>query len=163
MREMYVPKLNDLYQKIAAKVQQHDSLPQRPQTEQIEKLKVFKMTLERVVVFLRLNKHDIQPSHKEKLLQVEKHISFFLNSNRPHKPTPTLQGQLPQPSMQLQQPQYLDGQGNPLMQHVQAEMIRQSCKHRRLRRGAVEEVSPVGSHDDCAEDDQKKLDEEQKD
>lgn len=80
------------------------------------------MTLERVVLFLRLNKHDIQPSHKEKRLQIEKHISFFLNSNRPRKPTPPLQGQLPQPSMQLQQPQSLDGQGNPPMQPVQGSM-----------------------------------------
>ncbi|XP_060182673.1 mediator of RNA polymerase II transcription subunit 15a isoform X2 [Lycium barbarum] len=123
MKEMYLSELNDLYQKIATKVQQHDSLPQRPQNEQIEKLKMFKMTLERIVLFLRLNKHEIQLSHKEKLHSVEKHISFFLSSNRPRKPASSpLQGQLPQSSMQLQQPQSLDGQTNPSMQPVQGSM-----------------------------------------
>ncbi|XP_060184404.1 mediator of RNA polymerase II transcription subunit 15a-like isoform X2 [Lycium barbarum] len=123
MKEMYLSELNDLYQKIATKMQQHDSLPQRPQNEQIEKLKMFKMTLERIVLFLRLSKHEIQLSHKEKLLSVEKHISFFLSSNRPRKPASSpLQGQLPQSSMQLQQPQSLDGQTNPSMQPVQGSM-----------------------------------------
>ncbi|KAK4373504.1 hypothetical protein RND71_008888 [Anisodus tanguticus] len=123
MKEMYLSELNDLHQKIASKVQQHDSLPQRPQNEQIEKLKMFKMTLERIVLFLRLNKHEIQLSHNEKLLSVEKHISFFLSSNRPRKPASSpLQGQLPQSSMQLQQPQSLDGQNNPSMQPVQGSM-----------------------------------------
>ncbi|MCD7450032.1 hypothetical protein HAX54_003088 [Datura stramonium] len=123
MKETYLSELNDLYQKIASKVQQHDSLPQRPQNEQIEKLKMFKTTLERIVLFLRLNKHDIQLTHKEKLLSVEKHITFFLSSNRPRKPASSpLQGQLPQSSMQLQQPQSLDGQTNPSMQSVQGSM-----------------------------------------
>ncbi|XP_055801617.1 mediator of RNA polymerase II transcription subunit 15a-like isoform X1 [Solanum dulcamara] len=124
MKESYLAELNDLYHKITSKVQQHDSLPQRPQNEQIEKLKVFKITLERIVLFLRLNKQDIQPSHKEKLVSVEKHISFFLSSNRPRsKPSSSpLQGQLPQSSMQLQQPQSLDGQTNPSMQPVQGSM-----------------------------------------
>ncbi|XP_059309194.1 mediator of RNA polymerase II transcription subunit 15a-like isoform X2 [Lycium ferocissimum] len=102
MREMYLSELNDLYEKIASKIQQ------RPQHEHIEKLKTFKMTLERIVLFLRLNKHDIYPIHKEKLLSVEKHISFFLSSNRPHRPASSplqVQGQLPQPSMHTSQAQ----------------------------------------------------------
>ncbi|PHT53983.1 hypothetical protein CQW23_08445 [Capsicum baccatum] len=109
MREKNLPELNALYQKIASKVQQHDAIPQRPQNEQIEKLKKFKAVLERIVIFLQLNKHDIQLTHKEKLCSVERHIGFFLS-----KPTsPPLQGQLPQSSMQLQQPQSLDVQTNP--------------------------------------------------
>ncbi|KAM3281195.1 hypothetical protein P3S67_028216 [Capsicum chacoense] len=112
MREKNLPELNALYQKIASKVQQHDAIPQRPQNEQIEKLKRFKAVLERIVIFLQLNKHDIQLTHKEKLCSVERHIGFFLS-----KPTsPPLQGQLPQSSMQLQQPQSLDVQTNPPMQ-----------------------------------------------
>ncbi|XP_059309142.1 mediator of RNA polymerase II transcription subunit 15a-like isoform X2 [Lycium ferocissimum] len=100
MKEMFLSELSDLYQKIASKVQQHDSLPHHPQNEQIEKLKMFKMTLERIVLYLQLNKHEIQLSHKEKLLSVEKHISFFLSANRPRKPASSpLQGQLPQSSM----------------------------------------------------------------
>ncbi|PHU17153.1 hypothetical protein BC332_12848 [Capsicum chinense] len=106
MREKNLPELNALYQKIASKVQQ------RPQNEQIEKLKKFKAVLERILIFLQLNKHDIQLTHKEKLCSVERHIGFFLS-----KPTsPPLQGQLPQSSMQLQQPQSLDVQTNPPMQ-----------------------------------------------
>ncbi|XP_047258369.1 mediator of RNA polymerase II transcription subunit 15a-like, partial [Capsicum annuum] len=112
MREKNLPELNALYQKIASKVQQHDAIPQRPQNEQIEKLKMFKAVLERILIFLQVNKHDIQLTHKEKLCSVERHIGFFLS-----KPTsPPLQGQLPQSSMQLQQPQSLDVQTNPPMQ-----------------------------------------------
>ncbi|KAH0678856.1 hypothetical protein KY284_019941 [Solanum tuberosum] len=95
MKEMYLSDLNDLYEKIAYKVQQ--SLP----NERIEKLK---MTLERIMIFLRLNKHDI--NHKERLLSVEKHISFFQSCKNLHKPTSSpLQGQLPQPSIHTSQEQ----------------------------------------------------------
>ncbi|KAK4373503.1 hypothetical protein RND71_008887 [Anisodus tanguticus] len=98
MRDMYLSELNKLYQKIASMVQQ------RPQHEQIEKLKMFKMTLERIALFLRLNKHEIQPIHKENLLSVEKHVGFFLSSNRPLEPDSSpLQGQLPQSSMHTSQ------------------------------------------------------------
>lgn len=63
------------------------------------------------MVFLGLNKHDILVTHKEKLLWVEKLISFFLSSYRPRKRSfSLLQGQLPQSSIQLQQLQSLDGQ-----------------------------------------------------
>ncbi|XP_055800627.1 mediator of RNA polymerase II transcription subunit 15a-like [Solanum dulcamara] len=124
MKEMYFSKLNDLYQKITYKVQQQESLHQRLQNEQIEKLKMFKMSLERILRFMGLNKHDIQPADKEKLLLVEKQIDFFLSPNKPRKPTSSpVQEQLPQFSMQLQQPQSLDGQTNPSMQPVQGSMV----------------------------------------
>ncbi|XP_049392315.1 mediator of RNA polymerase II transcription subunit 15a-like [Solanum stenotomum] len=97
MKEMYLSDLNDLYEKIAYKVQQ--SLP----NERIERLK---MTLERIMIFLRLNKHDINLVHKERLLSVEKHISFFQSCKNLHKPTSSpLQGQLPQPSIHTSQAQ----------------------------------------------------------
>ncbi|XP_060183413.1 mediator of RNA polymerase II transcription subunit 15a-like isoform X2 [Lycium barbarum] len=106
MKEMFLSELSDLYQKTVSKVQQHDSLPHHPQNEQIEKLKMFKMTLERIVLYLQLNKHEIQLSHKEKLLSVEKHISFFLSANRPRKlASSPVQGQLPQSSMHTSQAQ----------------------------------------------------------
>ncbi|XP_075084129.1 mediator of RNA polymerase II transcription subunit 15a isoform X3 [Nicotiana tabacum] len=80
----------EVYQKL-------DSLLQRPQNEQIETFKMLKITLGHILLFLRLNKQDIQLSHKEKLLQVEKHIDLFLSSDRPRKPTLSLQqGQLPE-------------------------------------------------------------------
>uniref|UniRef100_M1APV8 Uncharacterized protein n=2 Tax=Solanum tuberosum TaxID=4113 RepID=M1APV8_SOLTU len=37
------------------------------------------MTLERILCFLGVNKHDIQHAQKEKLLLVEKHKDFFLS------------------------------------------------------------------------------------
>ncbi|KAH0682413.1 hypothetical protein KY285_019924 [Solanum tuberosum] len=78
-----------------------------------------KMTLERILYFLGLNKHHIQLTYKEKMLLVEKHIDFFLSPNQMGKPTSPVQEQLPQPSVQLQQPQSIDGQTNPSMQLVQ--------------------------------------------
>ncbi|WMV23818.1 hypothetical protein MTR67_017203 [Solanum verrucosum] len=54
---------------------------------------MFKMTLERIMIFLRLNKHNINLVHKEKLPSVERHISFFLSGKNLHKPTSSpLQG-----------------------------------------------------------------------
>ncbi|XP_060183709.1 mediator of RNA polymerase II transcription subunit 15a-like isoform X2 [Lycium barbarum] len=125
MRQMYLSELNDLYQKIASTIQQ------RPQHEHIEKLKVFKMTLERIVLFLQLNKHDIYPIHKEKLLSVEKHISFFLSSNRPHRPASSplqVQGQLPQPSMHSQA-QNTYARQTPMMGSGQQDIASEFDRH----------------------------------
>ncbi|KAK4720728.1 hypothetical protein R3W88_010961 [Solanum pinnatisectum] len=120
MKEKYLSDIHDEYQNIASKVQQHDSLSPN---ENIEKLKMFKTKLEHIMVFLGLNKHDILVTHKEKLLWVEKPISFFLSSYRPRKSSfSLLQGQLPQSSIQLQQLQSLDGQTNLLMQLVHGSM-----------------------------------------
>ncbi|XP_011087375.1 mediator of RNA polymerase II transcription subunit 15a isoform X2 [Sesamum indicum] len=107
MYELYFPELNEMYQRMAAKLQQHDALPQQPKNEQLEKLRFFKVMLERLIMFLRTNKNDIQPSHKDKIVGVEKQILNILNSNRPRKPVSSLQqGQLPQPHMHaMQQPQ----------------------------------------------------------
>ncbi|XP_049390566.1 mediator of RNA polymerase II transcription subunit 15a-like [Solanum stenotomum] len=118
MKEMYLSDLSDLYEKIAYKMQQ------RLENEKIEKLKMYKIMLERIMLFLRLNKQDIQLLHKEKLVSVEKNISKFLRSNLACSKTSSSpqQGQLHQSSMQLQQPQSLGGQTNPPMQPVQGSM-----------------------------------------
>ncbi|KAK4354349.1 hypothetical protein RND71_026543 [Anisodus tanguticus] len=127
MREMYLPELYKLYQKIASMVQQ------RLQHEQIEKLKVFKMKLECIVPFLWLYKHEIQLSHKEKLPLVEKQISFFFCSERLRKPASSpLQGKLPQSPMQqnnynsLQQQQQLLNQQNNFQNMHQQQLGSQS-------------------------------------
>lgn len=79
---------------------QHDAIPQQPKNEQLEKLRFLKLMLERLIMFLRTNKNDIQPNHKEKIVGVEKQIVNILNSNRPRKPGSSLQqGQLAQPHM----------------------------------------------------------------
>ncbi|XP_060183402.1 mediator of RNA polymerase II transcription subunit 15a-like isoform X3 [Lycium barbarum] len=129
MREMYLSVLNKLYHKIASMVQQC------PQHEQIEKLKMFKMSLERIVLFLGLNKHDIQLTHKEKLFSVEKHISFFLSSNRPRES-----------SMQLQQPQSLDGQTDPSMQPAQGSMAAMQQNHlTNLQHNSLSSISTISN------------------
>ena len=86
---------------------QHDPLPQQPKSEQLEKLKVFKVMLERLITFLQVSKNNITPTFKEKLGFYEKQIVGFLNPSRYRKPIPNLQqGQLPQPHIQpMQQPQ----------------------------------------------------------
>ncbi|KAJ6932266.1 hypothetical protein NC651_007861 [Populus alba x Populus x berolinensis] len=43
MKETYLPEINEMYQRIATKLQQHDPLPQQPKSEQLEKLKVFNL------------------------------------------------------------------------------------------------------------------------
>ncbi|KAJ6932248.1 hypothetical protein NC651_007846 [Populus alba x Populus x berolinensis] len=107
MKETYLPEINEMYQRIATKLQQHDPLPQQPKSEQLEKLKVFKVMLERLIAFLQVSKNNITPTFKEKLGFYEKQIVGFLNPSRYRKPIPNVQqGQLPQPHIQpMQQPQ----------------------------------------------------------
>ncbi|KAJ7002800.1 hypothetical protein NC653_008116 [Populus alba x Populus x berolinensis] len=52
MKETYLPEINEMYQRIATKLQQLDSHPQQPKSEQLEKLEVFKAMLERMITFL---------------------------------------------------------------------------------------------------------------
>ncbi|KAM1276369.1 hypothetical protein ACFX13_029600 [Malus domestica] len=98
MKERYEPELSEMYQKIATKLQQHDSLPQQPKSEQLEKLKMFRTMLERLISILQVSKSNISPGLKDKLGLYEKQIVNFINTNRPRKQGPPLQqGQLPPP------------------------------------------------------------------
>ncbi|KAK4792776.1 hypothetical protein SAY86_023211 [Trapa natans] len=109
LKEMYLPELNEMYQKITSKVLQHDSFPQQPKQEQIEKLKIFQAMVERLTNFLQLTKDGINPSLRDKLPLYEKQIVHFLNNNRPKRS----HGQLPPhhiPPMQPQQSQSQAGQ-----------------------------------------------------
>ncbi|KAI5602864.1 hypothetical protein BDE02_01G182500 [Populus trichocarpa] len=107
MKEMYFPEINEIYQRIAAKLPQHDSHPQQPKSEQLDKLKALKTMLERLIMFLQVPKNNIKLNFKEKLGYYENQILNFLNTSRPRKPVPNLQqGQLPQLHMQpMQRPQ----------------------------------------------------------
>ncbi|KAM1472663.1 hypothetical protein ACFX2I_028885 [Malus domestica] len=106
MKERYLPELSEMYQKIATKLQQHDSLPQQPKSEQLEKLKMFKTMLERLISVLQISKSSISPGLKDKLGLYEKQIVNFINTNGPRKQDPLQQGQLPPPHMHsMQQPQ----------------------------------------------------------
>jgi PAX-interacting protein 1 len=86
---------------------QHDSHPQQPKSEQLDKLKALKTMLERLIMFLQVPKNNIKLNFKEKLGYYENQILNFLNTSRPRKPVPNLQqGQLPQLHMQpMQRPQ----------------------------------------------------------
>ncbi|KAK2981113.1 hypothetical protein RJ640_021167 [Escallonia rubra] len=125
MKDMYLADLSEMYQKIAGKLQQHDSLPQQPKNEQLEKLKIFKTMLERLITFLQVPKSSVIPGFKDKLGAYEKQITNFLHSNRPRKPVSSMQqGQalnmhsMQQPQPQMTQMQNHDSQMNPQMQSM---------------------------------------------
>ncbi|XP_022967562.1 mediator of RNA polymerase II transcription subunit 15a-like isoform X1 [Cucurbita maxima] len=107
MKELYFFELKEMYQKILPKVNQLESLPQQPKSEQLNKLKTFKLILERLIAFLQISKSNIVIGLKDKIGHYEKQIVSFLNSNRPRNPVSTLQpGQLPASHMQsIQQSQ----------------------------------------------------------
>ncbi|CAK8574605.1 unnamed protein product [Lathyrus sativus] len=95
MKEDYLPDLNEIFQEIVMRLQQYDSTPQQPKSDHIEKLRVYRLILERVILFLQLPKNSIRLSFKEKLGACEKHIVNLINSFRPRKGISSLQpGQL---------------------------------------------------------------------
>ncbi|CAH9088376.1 unnamed protein product [Cuscuta europaea] len=96
LKEAYFMDLNELFHKISSKVARYDSLPQQPKNEQMDKMKHLKGVMARLLHTLRLEKKDIQPQHKEKLVQVEGLIFYFLSPNRTGKPQPSqnLDGQI---------------------------------------------------------------------
>ncbi|KAM7259082.1 hypothetical protein ACFE04_014823 [Oxalis oulophora] len=126
MKDMYFPELSEMYQKIASKLQQHESQPLPTRSDQLEKLKIFKTMLERIISFLQVPKENVQPTFKEKLGSYEKQIINFINTNRPRKPGPSSlqQGQInpsqihsmQQPQSQMNQMQSHENQMNPQMQ-----------------------------------------------
>ncbi|KAH7662808.1 hypothetical protein IHE45_14G012300 [Dioscorea alata] len=92
MKELYFAELNELYQKLLLKFQQYESqnlLPHAKQSEQIEKMKSFKVMLERAISFLEIPKSSIQPTLKEKLPLYQKQISTFLATNRKPRNLPS--------------------------------------------------------------------------
>ncbi|KAI3505711.1 hypothetical protein L1887_27900 [Cichorium endivia] len=87
MKDLYLQDLNDLNLKILHKLQQHNSVPQQLNNEQIEKLKVFKNMLERFMAFLQIPKRNILANYKDKLSTYEDQIVRVINLNR-RKPVP---------------------------------------------------------------------------
>ncbi|CAN1229477.1 Mediator of RNA polymerase II transcription subunit 15a [Linum grandiflorum] len=123
VKEIYLPELNLKFLEIATELQQLDSLPHSPKSDQVEKLKMFKTLLERMINFLQVRKENITPAVKDKLASYEKQIGSFLTSNRPKKPMSQMQqGQLPpshmQPLSQNPQPQSHESQMNPQLQSM---------------------------------------------
>ncbi|KAK4267602.1 hypothetical protein QN277_024358 [Acacia crassicarpa] len=130
MKESYLPELSEMHQKIEAKLQQHEALPDGPRSDQLEKLKIFKTMLERLMTFLQISKGHIVPAFKEKMASYEKQILNFIETNRPRKAMSSMQrGQLPPPHMhpvpqsqsQLTQVQSHENQMNSQMQSTNFE------------------------------------------
>ncbi|KAH7662810.1 PAX-interacting protein 1 [Dioscorea alata] len=120
MKELYLPELNELYQKLLLKFQQYESqnlLPHAKHSEQMEKMKSFKVMLERSISFLEIPKSSIQPALKEKLPLYQKQISTFLATNRKPRNLP-LQSQFQPPGGHTQStPQQQTSQVSQLQHH----------------------------------------------
>ncbi|KAL4626583.1 hypothetical protein ACB092_05G107400 [Castanea dentata] len=86
LEDLYLPEISEMYQEIAAKLQKHDSLPQQSNLDHLEKLKVFKTMLERIITFLQISEVNISPGYKEKLGSYEKQIVNFVSTTWPKKP-----------------------------------------------------------------------------
>ncbi|XP_050107008.1 mediator of RNA polymerase II transcription subunit 15a-like isoform X2 [Malus sylvestris] len=125
MKEMYLPELSEMYQKITNKIQQHEYCLSTQAKSELEKLKMFKTMLERVILVLQVSKSSISPSLKDKLCLYEKQIINFISTNRPRKPVLSLQqGQLSSSQIHNMQPSqfhstqvHLENQMNPLLQN----------------------------------------------
>ncbi|KAE8680838.1 mediator of RNA polymerase II transcription subunit 15a-like isoform X2 [Hibiscus syriacus] len=76
LKETYLPELNEMYQKIATKLQQHDSNPQQPKSEQLDKLKLFKAMLERILAFLSVPKASSVPAMQPNNMTSMQHNSL---------------------------------------------------------------------------------------
>ncbi|KVH89839.1 Coactivator CBP, KIX domain-containing protein [Cynara cardunculus var. scolymus] len=126
MKDKYMPELNDMYQKIIGKLQQHDSLPQQPKGEQVEKLKMIKHVLERCMAFVQVPKSNITPNYKEKLGIYEKQIVNIISTHKRKPGVPPQQAQpLPPPHIHLTQ----ENQMNPQMQSMNLQNNMGSLQH----------------------------------
>ncbi|GLU05060.1 hypothetical protein SLE2022_221820 [Rubroshorea leprosula] len=123
MKDMYLGELNDMHQKITARLERPDSIQW---SEKLEKLKIFKAMLERIIAFLSVSsKENITLFHKEKWVFFEKQIVNFVTSNRPRNPA--RQGQLPVPHMRaIPQP---ESQVSQLEQSVNMHESMQTLQH----------------------------------
>ena len=76
-------ELNDLYNEISIKIQHIDNrMPSQKSAEQYEKMKGFKVMLERTLHFLQVNTSSIQPGFKEKIPIYERQILSIVSSQR---------------------------------------------------------------------------------
>jgi PAX-interacting protein 1 len=83
MKSNYLPELSDLCNKVSMKLQHIDNhMPSQKLTEQYEKMKSFKLMLERIMQFLQMDKTCIRPALKDKLPVYERQIVTILNSQK---------------------------------------------------------------------------------
>ncbi|CAH8353882.1 unnamed protein product [Eruca vesicaria subsp. sativa] len=110
MKDKYLPDLCVISQRIAAKFQQQNSLPQQQRSEQFEKLKQFKTMVERMIQFLSVSKSNLVPAFKDRVTFYETQIIRFVNMHRTMKPVQ--KEQLPQSQMQQPMQQQSSQNGN---------------------------------------------------
>uniref|UniRef100_A0A0A9FEQ7 Protein kinase domain-containing protein n=1 Tax=Arundo donax TaxID=35708 RepID=A0A0A9FEQ7_ARUDO len=92
LKDQYFAELNDLHSKISMKLEYVDAhMPCQKPTDNYEKMKYFKIMLERLLHFLQINKANIEHALRKKLPFYERQIIAILNSQR-RKPVQT-QGQ----------------------------------------------------------------------
>ncbi|CAO2816092.1 unnamed protein product [Amaranthus hypochondriacus] len=158
MKDLYYSDLNEMYQKISQKLQQHESIPQHTKNEQIDKLRIFKSMLDRLMQVLQTPKSNILPTHKEKLPSFEKQIVSLLSTNRPRRPVPSMQSgqiisqmqtvQAHQPHSQISQAQSHDVAVTPQLQPINLQgsvaTMQQSNKPS-LQHGSVPSLSAIAS------------------
>ncbi|KAK3145271.1 hypothetical protein QOZ80_4AG0326560 [Eleusine coracana subsp. coracana] len=91
MKNKYLPELSDLCNKISMKLQQIDNhMPSQKLTDQYEKMKNFKLLVERTLQFLQIDKGCVQLALKDKIPVYERQIVHILNSQK-RKPVQTLE------------------------------------------------------------------------
>ncbi|KAK1373370.1 hypothetical protein POM88_029563 [Heracleum sosnowskyi] len=86
MKDMHFPDLNEIYQKVVAKMHQHESLLlQQPQLQQgmYPKLKAFKSMLERFISLLQISKSNLQIGYKDNLGIYEEQIMRIIRLSKP--------------------------------------------------------------------------------
>ncbi|XP_020588192.1 mediator of RNA polymerase II transcription subunit 15a [Phalaenopsis equestris] len=116
MKDAHFAELQEFHMKITQRYQQSEMLPHAKQSENFEKLKNFKIFLERVLAFLQISKSSITINLKEKLPYYEKQISGLLNSNRRPRLFPVQQqGQ--------QQLQHAVGHAQSTSQHQPSQVL----------------------------------------
>nr|AFP44686.1 hypothetical protein [Eragrostis tef] len=83
LKDQHFAELSDLCNKISMKLQHVDNhMPSQKQTDQYDKMKNFKIMLDRTMQFLQINKSSIQPGLREKIPAYERQIVGILNSQR---------------------------------------------------------------------------------
>ncbi|KAK9156582.1 hypothetical protein Scep_003156 [Stephania cephalantha] len=141
MKELYLPELNEMHQKISLKFQQHESASQAARDQmdkfkimdQIEKLKMMKVMLERSMAFLQVSKNNMPHSYREKLGQYEKQILSFVNMNRPKRTLQQGQQQIhPLSGHPLSLQQQQQQQQQQLQQQQQQQLQQQQPQQQQL-------------------------------
>ncbi|KAK4252946.1 hypothetical protein QN277_011069 [Acacia crassicarpa] len=82
LKEMYLPELNEIHQRMVDKVRQYDSDPQQAGSVACRMVKMLKEEMERNIAFLQTSKSDISPTLGEELPSHEKQIMHFIDMGR---------------------------------------------------------------------------------